>query len=266
MPEPPPPGDPWSPPPPAEAGDGVGPAAPGSARPADKVSIAAFVVSLVGAGIVAIPLAIWGLVRTKASSRRGRGFAVAALAISVAWTALASVLLLTSGVLGGAKPASPDALASIPVTTPSAPSTTTSATPSSTHVAVQPTGPLKKPKRVYWESLKPTMCFRLPADQSSVYVTVVDCRTGHDEEVSARTVLAGPRKWPGGSAIDAAAEARCRVAFQRYVGIAFDDSRLELDFFTGDRAAWQAGDHRLICLVLDPSVARSSQALRGAAE
>ena len=237
----------------------------------DKVSVSAFVLSLVGVAIVAIPLAIWGIVRTGSSARRGRGFGVAALCISAAWALVASVVLVNSGVLSGGRqvaltdsPPSRSAPTASPTASPTAVKPTPS--PSVTHVGIQPRGPLKKSKRVYWEDLKPTMCIKVPTNPSGVYVTVVDCRAEHEEEVMARTVLVSSKKWPGDAAIQAAAESKCRRPFASYVGIAFDASKLDMDYLSGDRSAWTSGDRRLICLVLDPSRSKLTQALRGVAE
>jgi hypothetical protein len=261
--------NPWTPPGPPATGESMA-SMPGSsaASPVDKVSVTAFVFSLIGFGIVAIPLAIWGLVRTKPGPRRGRGFAVAALAISVAWVVVGSALLLTLGVFaGGQKAAVSDVSDAIPTATATAPTTSANATTSAgAPVAPQPTGPLSKAKRVYWEDLRQTMCVRIPEAPDAIYVSVLDCRAEHEEEVTARTVLAGTTKWPGDDAVDTAAEDKCRTAFEAYVGIGYDDSRFELDFLTTDKSGWEEGDRRLICLVLDPSQQKLTRSLRGAGQ
>ena len=107
------------------------------------------------------------------------------------------------------------------------------------------------------------MCVRNPSSASELYITVVDCRATHDEEVTLRGLLTGTRKWPGDAAVDAAAEAKCHAAFASYVGVPFEQSRLENDFYTTDRTGWSAGDHRLICLVYDPDDSSLTRSLRG---
>ena len=252
----------------------VAPKPPDPERPApmDRVSVVAFVLSLLGVGLVAIPLAVWGLVRTRPGPRRGRGFAIAALGVSAAW-ALASVVLLSYGLLGGTSGNAVAGGEAAPTASQSAvPSPTTSTTSPSTSVTskaavpAQSPKPTSKPRRVYWEDLRAGMCIRTPQNSSGTSVTVVDCRSAHDEEVTARTTLAGPKVWPGDVAMQTAAEARCRPAFGAYVGTSFDDSRLEMDFITTDPDGWKSGDHRLICLVLDPSQAHLTHALRGIRE
>ncbi len=232
----------------------------------DKVSITAFVFSLVGMGIVAIPLAIWGILRTGRNERRGRAFAIAALAFSAAWAVVVSTLVLASGLLiGGQEAAVSDV--SEPAPTVSGPSSSTSSAANSASTATadsRTTVPLSKPKRVYWEDLKPKMCVRFPQAAEAVYVTVVDCRAEHQEEVTSRTTLAGGTKWPGDDAVNAASEVKCRAAFESYVGIGYDDSRLEMDAVTTQAAGWADGDHTVVCLVLDPANEHLTGTLRSA--
>jgi hypothetical protein len=235
--------------------------------------VAAFVFSLVGVGLVAIPLAIWGLVRTAHGPRRGRGFAIAALCVSAAWAVISALAVLSLGLLGSSHEAAvSDVTQHVPTATAVAPTASTPTTTSpatstapTAPVTAQPARPLIRPKRVYWVDLKPTMCVRDP-NTPSVYVTVVDCRAQHQVEVTLRTVVAGSKKWPGDSALESAATAKCKPAFEKYVGIAFDDSRLEFDYLTADPAGWRAGDRTLVCFVLDPANQHLTRALRGAKE
>jgi hypothetical protein len=143
-------------------------------------------------------------------------------------------------------PAATTSRAAVPtVTTPP-----TSVTPSTAKAAPTPSPALLKPKRVYWENLITTMCVR-DATTATDYLTVVDCRSPHAFEVMARTVLAGPKKWPGDAAMDEPATTKCKPIFASYVGIQFDDSQLDLNYLTADMTGWNQGDHILICVVLD---------------
>lgn len=241
------------------------PASP-AAVSTDRVSLTAFVFSLVGMGIVAIPLAIWGMVRTAHNGRRGRGFAIAALAFSAAWAVAVSALVLASGLLaGGGQAAVSKVSGPLPTASDTASSPSSATTSASTPTAVpKARGPLIKPRRIYWEDLKPAMCVRLPQGTGVLYLTVVDCRAAHQEEVMSRSTLSGGRKWPGDDAVNAASEVKCRAAFASYVGIGFDDSKLEMDSFTTDAAGWADGDHTVVCLVLDPGNEHLTRTLRGA--
>ena len=130
-------------------------------------------------------------------------------------------------------------------------------------VDAAPRAPLVKAKRIYWENLKPGMCVRHPSSASALYITVVDCSATHDAEVTLRALLTGTRKWPGDDAVDAAAEATCNSAFASFVGVPFEQSRLETDYYTTDRTGWSAGDRRLVCLVYDPDDTTLTRSLRG---
>jgi Septum formation len=204
-----------------------GAAGPEDRRPMDAVSVTAFVLSLVGAGIVAIPLGIWGVVRADSGRRRGEGLAVAALVVSAAWAVVAATFLVTSGVLGG--------------------------------------GTLAKEREVYWADLQPTMCVR-STDDEAPDIPVVDCRAEHESEVMALIDLGGGDRYPGDEAIEAQGEVACRAAFADYVGLGYDESRLELDFWWSDTTGWEDGERTLVCLVEDPSQGMVSSALRGTAQ
>ena len=95
---------------------------------------------------------------------------------------------------------------------------------------------------------------------------MVDCRAQHTEEVMAKTSMAGPKAWPGDSAVESAAEEKCRQVFAAYIGIGFDDSRLEMGSVTTDKEGWNAGDRTLVCLVMEPGDQSSTRALRGSHE
>lgn len=228
-------------------------------RPRDAVSVTAFAASLLGAGLVAVPLAVWGLTRTGPDARRGRGFAVAALAVSVAWVVVALVLVyrpvvlgshtIAAAVRGGAAPSTPAVVVPSPEATASAPG---------------PEEVDQRVEKVYWEELEAGMCIRVPADDA-VDIPVVDCRAEHDVEVLARARLSGADEWPGDAAVEASADRRCREEFAEHIGIGYDDSVLELDFWTNDPEGWAEGGRTLVCLVHDPSTPTLTEALAGAA-
>ncbi|KRF27111.1 hypothetical protein ASG91_11430 [Phycicoccus sp. Soil802] len=111
------------------------------------------------------------------------------------------------------------------------------------------------------------MCIRVPEDQGFINVTVVDCRAEHQAEVMGRAALSGPKKWPGDEAMDTMALQKCREAFEPYIGLSFDESALDMDYFTADREGWQVGDRTVVCLVFDPNDdGASNRALRGVRE
>ena len=149
---------------------------------------------------------------------------------------------------------------------PSATPTVASPSPLPTTPAIpapQSSAPLKKSRTVYWQNLKPGMCMTFPDDDKAIDVTVTDCRAAHHAEVTLRMDLPGEDDWPGDAVIEAAAAAVCEATLEDYVGVPFDASRLEIDFFTTERSGWEEGDHRLICLVFDPDAETTTVALKG---
>ena len=175
---------------------------------------------------------------------------------------LAGALIALSGCgAGGTETASERAASSSPSASASAtlaspPSSPSTPTPSST-------APLKKTRTVYWQNLKPGMCLMIPEEESAYDVKVTDCRAEHHAEVMLRTDLPGEGSWPGDDVVDAAAAAVCEKTLQKYIGLPFDSSRLEIDFFTTEKAGWVDGDRRLICLVYDPDAETTAVALKG---
>jgi putative regulator of septum formation/PH (Pleckstrin Homology) domain-containing protein len=120
------------------------------------------------------------------------------------------------------------------------------------------------PLKVYWEDLQPGMCIR--EDSSPTDYLVVDCNAEHQQEVMARSTLAGSDKWPGDAAVEDAAGEKCKPAFATYVGLGLDQSRLDWDFVTPDEESWTDGKVTLICVVWDPDHDQITRALRGAHE
>ena len=82
-------------------------------------------------------------------------------------------------------------------------------------------------------------------------VDIVDCASRHGFEVFASLRLADGdyRRRTIGSE----AEARCRDAFGRFVGLEFDASALGLRYVAPSAATWAQGDREVLCVVFDPT-------------
>jgi len=250
---------PWSPPraPPVTPMPSYGePVAPAPVE-MDKVSVTAFVLSLFGVGMAAIPLGIWGVVRTGRGSRRGRGFAIGALVVSALWAVVAAITVV--------------ALVGSEVTEQSAnlagPAATTSAVPSATDgPTAEPSVPVEEVESVYWQDVEPGMCIVDPEVPDDFDVQVVDCSAGHHTEVIARTSLPGTKTHPGDAAVDRVAMATCVREFDRYVGVAWDTSRLSVDYITTVLEDWERGDRTVVCLLFDPEADLMTRSFKGSRE
>lgn len=189
-----------------------------------------------------------------------------------AYAALTGAVVLLSG-CGGIPPVNPGAprtpaspMKSAPTPTSVTTSATpTSATPTPTRPTPRATTPLARSRSIYWGSSKPGMCLVVP-DDVAYDVTRTDCRTKHDAEVMLRSRLPGSRTWPGEDALDRKALKVCEAAFPRYVGLPLNESLLDVDYITADRAGWEDGDRTVICLVFDPNEEWTTRALKASRE
>jgi hypothetical protein len=108
------------------------------------------------------------------------------------------------------------------------------------------------------------MCILVPDENGAVDITVTDCRAEHHAEVSLRSALEGEDRWPGDDAIDAAAGPMCEKALEKYVGVSYNESRLDWDHFTPLREGWEeGGSRRVICLVFDPDAETTTASFKG---
>ena len=169
-----------------------------------------------------------------------------------------AALSLTACGGAGEQATAPTASTTSSAAVPSPSATKPPATPSP-----KPSKPVAKAKSVYWESLKPGMCVRLPEKDEAINMTVTDCRAEHDAEVSLRSRLEGGHNYPGDQKIDAAAEKICEKALESYVGKAYNESQLDWDYVSPARDAWGDGSRRLICMVFDPEAETTSVPFKG---
>jgi len=199
--------------------------------------VAALVLGILGIVIVALPMAVIGLRRTKNGARPGRSYAVAGLSLTAAWVVLAGLTLL--GVLFPV----PDGAAS--AGSPPVDPTSQRSAPSTSEGAVQR-------QRLTFDKLRTGHCIETVPDGDTVTLPVVPCELAHDEEVLGIADLGGG-PWPGVEAIDSRSEQECRRQFTAFVGIAFDNSSLDVDWYTPAEYGWRHGDHAVLCAVYDPA-------------
>ena len=100
-------------------------------------------------------------------------------------------------------------------------------------------------------------------------VPVVDCDTPHDSEIYAR-VLMDDAEYPGVEATIAAADDACRTEFERFVGIAVDDSIYSFGTLYPTASSWDGGDREILCRIAlaraDGSIEKVSGSLEGHAK
>ena len=176
---------------------------------------------------------------------------------------------LATVLVGGCSADSPAPAASGGAST-SAASSTTSSSSSSATPSPSPSEPLKKPRSLAFDALKAGMCIVVPEEideeEGAEEVQVVDCRAEHDAEVVLRGKIDLPDTWPSEQALADHVGPRCEKAFAAYVGTPYEESRLEYDYFSPVRAAWEDGDRGFNCVLFDPDADVLTRAYKGSGE
>ncbi|MEO8888677.1 MAG: DUF4190 domain-containing protein [Jatrophihabitantaceae bacterium] len=217
-------------PPPGYAPPGYGPAgyvpqppiehrAPGDRR-LDKLAVWSLVTGIVGALLLSIPFGIVGLVRTRGKERRGRGFAIAGLALSLAW------IMVIVGVTAFEQGRRPQRAADGTV--------------------------------LHQGSIPPTAlrngdCVKVPAvtvgqTQTFDALTVVPCSTPHNGQVFT-TVQSTDATYPGLSELAQQGLRDCREPAQAYLGTSA--TSLLLLAFVPSQTVWDSGNRDEHCLLVD---------------
>jgi hypothetical protein len=170
--------------------------------------------------ILSIPFSIVGLVRTGAHKRRGRGFAIAGLVLSVVW------VVVIVAVIAFAAGRTPDRSADGTVTHQG---------------SISPAG------------LRVGDCVKLPAitsGQTQVHdlVTVVPCSVLHNAQVY--TIIDSTDvTYPGLSTLLQEGLDACSAAAPAFIGK--PASELEVADFVPSQQLWDTGDRAQRCLLID---------------
>lgn len=100
-------------------------------------------------------------------------------------------------------------------------------------------------------SMKVGDCLKEPDGSEVSDVELVPCDQPHDYEFYSESEL------PAGdypSDVDALAEPICVDAFEAFVGTPYDQSSLEVTWFTPTQEGWEQQDDRLVqCIIFDPA-------------
>jgi hypothetical protein len=87
------------------------------------------------------------------------------------------------------------------------------------------------------------------AGSTTATATIVPCTDPHDSEAYADITLTGDA-YPGLGAVQTRAQAGCRgEAFADFIGIASDDSTLQVSYYYPTEASWADGDRTVTCTV-----------------
>jgi len=260
VPSPPPPpvppgATPYLPPPPpgGYAAPGGYPVAPPAPRRSTSLALLALILALIGViplvGLAALVLAVVALVRIRQGRAAGTGMAVVAVVLSVVWMG-GTAAFLAGGGWDRVRTA------------------VTSAEPG--HGVRGSDGTIATSGSVQTQQLQVGDCFEDPSmlgladgetTQSST-VTGIPCTQPHDFEVFAVVPVDGS-DYPGDDAISTQAQSACKAAFEGFVGVAFDDSVLDVYFYTPTSQTWsRLHDRSITCSVSEGT--GTTGTLRGA--
>ncbi|KRA22988.1 hypothetical protein ASD65_00030 [Microbacterium sp. Root61] len=93
---------------------------------------------------------------------------------------------------------------------------------------------------------------------------IVPCTEPHDDEVYFSYQVADGA-FPGEEALIADAQEACAVEFTTFVGLAYEESALDLWPMYPTEGSWDSGDREVLCIAWDPSGAKLTGTLAGAA-
>lgn len=197
----------------------------------DRTNIVAIFALVLGflvpiGGIVA---GIIGLRQVKRTGEKGKGLAIAGIAIGSTLTVLYTVLIVLALILA---PLLADASRS-----------TDDAVPYS-----QGEAPL--PDEDDDAALIPVVgdCI----SDSGIGLEFADCTESHEYEVYFVSQVTGD-VFPGDDAVTEQADLDCAAAFPSFAGIAYEESSLAVNFITPDAGLWASGDRQITCLISDPT-------------
>lgn len=96
-------------------------------------------------------------------------------------------------------------------------------------------------------------CLNMVVAEQVESVPVVPCSEPHTDEVY-HDFQMPEGDFPGNEAVNTAAEEGCLAAFEPFVGVAFEDSVLDVSWYSPTQESWEGMDDRVIsCIVSDPN-------------
>lgn len=96
-------------------------------------------------------------------------------------------------------------------------------------------------------------CAKLgPGANRVTAVSVTPCDDPHSAEVFASFNTAEAKRYPGSSTLVKDANATCKNEFERFVGLPYDESKLDYWPIFPSSESWAAGDRATLCLVSQP--------------
>jgi len=202
------------------------------------LAIASFVLGLFGAflltAVLSVILGIAALAEIRRTGKRGKGLGIAGIALSGVWAVTIIGLFVVGATRGGGSPGA---------ATGSSGSTTRPSHPASVSVFALPVG----------------TCFDNPAVTALgiTSVTAIACTKAHNAQVFAEFDTTGSR-FPGTAALERRADSGCNARIAANLDRSKITSTMSLHFIFPQQLAWDSGERRISCLIVDSQDMTSS--------
>lgn len=124
-------------------------------------------------------------------------------------------------------------------------------------------GQVSKPGDADVFSLKVGDCFNDQSETQFESVPAVPCTGPHDMEAYYSDKLP-EGDYPGDDAVSKLADAKCSTEFEKFAGIAFDDSAsLNYNYLVPTSGSWDGGDREVLCVIYDQDEAGTMKPTTG---
>jgi hypothetical protein len=195
------------------------------------LAIASFVLGLLGGFLLtaalSVVLGIGSLAEIRRTGKRGKGLAIAGITLSGVWVAVIVGLFVIGATTGGPSPG-----------------TGTGGSGS--------TGQASHSARVNVFSLRVGTCFDNPAGTTLgiASVTAIPCTKPHNAQVFAEFDTTGS-SFPGTTAMERRADSGCNARISGNLDQSKISSTMSLHFIFPQQLAWDSGQRRINCLIVD---------------
>jgi len=88
------------------------------------------------------------------------------------------------------------------------------------------------------------------AGESVTTVPTVECTELHDSEAY-KSIMLDEGDFPGTTEVETLAQDGCSAAFEDFIGLSYDESIINLNYYYPTTETWETGDREILCLARD---------------
>jgi hypothetical protein len=203
-----------------------------------RLAIASFVFGLLGAFLLTaalgVILGIAALADIRRTGKRGKGLGIAGIALASVWVVAVIAVFVVGATKGGPSPGAAPGRSDAP-------------------------GQASHPASVNVFSLPVGTCFDNPAGNTLGIssVTAIPCTKAHNAQVFAEFSTTGG-SFPGTTALERSADRGCNARISGNLDQSRITSTMSLHFIFPQQLAWDGGQRRISCLIVDSQDVTSS--------